>query len=171
MSVAAVALVLPAFVRPRRPPPDDSRRQNIVAAQTHLAEIKKLPAAQAEEYENEIKSRLLAEVEDSVAPAAADNTRRNMDKIGVVLIVVALLPGALTLYWHLGTPQAALSSSAAPNLQAALAGLELHIAQNPNDAKALSLMARTLQALGRQKEAADYFARAKAAEDANNQTP
>ncbi|MGI9297400.1 MAG: c-type cytochrome biogenesis protein CcmI [Gammaproteobacteria bacterium] len=170
MLAAALALALPAFLRPRRPPADDSRRENIAAARGHLRELQNraMPKEESEEYEAEIKTRLWEDAGESVSEKSDDANRTEKrrfaaaDKTGAAL-ACAILLSAPVLYWHLGAPSAL---SPPPNLEIAILGLRRHIAENPGDAEALALMGRTLATIGRAEEAAEYFARAREAESA-----
>lgn len=168
MLILALMLALPVFLRPRRLPPDDSRRENIAAARGHLRELQNraLPKEESEEYEAEIKTRLWEDAGDSVSEKG-DNSNRTekrfsaVDKTGAIVACIVLF-SAPFLYWNLGAP----SAPQMPNLDAAISGLRKHIAENPNDAEALALMGRTLATIGRAEEAADFFARAREAESA-----
>ena len=166
LAIVALAIALPSFLFPPNPAADNSRRENIAAAKARLQELQKseLPKTEADEYETEIKTLLLAETEKSAADSAP---RARADKTGALLVCLVLLCGAPPLYFHLGAPHIA-SAPPLPDLTAAIAGLKQHIADNPDDVEALMLLARTLVALGREKEAEEYFARAAAADKSEN---
>ena len=87
------------------------------------------------------------------------------DKLGALIACIVLLPGALSMYFWLGTPSALVAEapSAPPSLEEAAAGLRRYLADNPQDADALALMGRALSSMDRHGEAADFFARARAA--------
>ena len=87
------------------------------------------------------------------------------DKLGALIACIVLLPGALSIYFWLGTPSALVAEapSAPPSLEEAAAGLRRYLADNPQDADALALMGRALSSMERHGEAADFFARARAA--------
>ena len=87
------------------------------------------------------------------------------DKLGALIACIVLLPGALSMYFWLGTPSALVAEapSAPPSLEEAAAGLRRYLADNPQDADALALMGRALSSMERHGEAADFFARARAA--------
>lgn len=174
MVMLALALALPAFLRPSPTGKDDSRRdENIAAARARLQELKRrdLSPEELAEYEAEIKSRLLqdADIESDSSPSASQTARiasRRSDKPGAVITFFFLAPCALALFAYF------TAEPEHPDLRAAVANLEAHIEANPNDAEALAFMGRVLMATGREDEAAVFFARseiARAAAEANPQ--
>ena len=160
----ALAVVLPVFLRPHMPPPDKTRQDNITAAEERLAAVREreLSPRQLAEYESEIESELTNA--DKETEVAAPSGILRADKTGAAIVCAMLVPGVLALYLLL-SPSAPHSAA---SLADAIAGLEQHIQENPEDAQALGLMARTMAALGREAEAEEYFARARAAEQNNN---
>ena len=100
-----------------------------------------------------------------ISVKAAHKSPPAPDKLGALIACIVLLPGALSMYFWLGTPSALVAEepSAPPSLEEAAAGLRRYLADNPQDADALALMGRALSSMERHGEAADFFARARAA--------
>ena len=100
-----------------------------------------------------------------ISAKAAHKSPPAPDKLGALIACIVLLPGALSMYFWLGTPSALVAEapSAPPSLEEAAAGLRRYLADNPQDADALALMGRALSSMERHGEAADFFARARAA--------
>ena len=101
----------------------------------------------------------------NIAAKVAHKSPPAPDKLGALIACIVLLPGALSMYFWLGTPSALVAEapSAPPSLEEAAAGLRRYLADNPQDADALALMGRALSSMERHGEAADFFARARAA--------
>ena len=160
----ALAAVLPAFLRPLMPPEDTTQQDNIASAEERLAAAREreLSPRQLAEYESEIESELTNTEEKAEVKASSEALRA--DKMGAAIVCMVLVPGVLALYLLFRPP----TPHSPADLAAAIVGLEQHIQENPEDAKALGLMARTMAALGRDAEAEEYFARARAAEQKNN---
>ncbi len=171
----ALFLVLPAFLHPR-PPAASARPENIAAARARLRVLRQQQAAgelsveEMAEYESEIKQILVTEVEaeenDSVLPAESA-TDLVADKKAAAVVLAILVPGALALYFWLGSPHILFYSVppsdtvASPSLEDATAGLRRYIVANPQDGDALALMGRALTSISNHAEAATFFARAR----------
>lgn len=155
----ALALALPPFLRPRPPDAGDSRRRNIAAAHSRLAALRAredMSAGEAEEDESEIKMRLAAEAEPLPSADSFPAAARGPDWIGTALVLLALVPGALLMFAVLRPPEIS-----APDLAAAAERLQEHVEANPEDGAALALLGRTMRALDRPREAAEYFEQAR----------
>lgn len=178
MIAVAILIILPPMRRhDSSTTPDNDRdiirRQNIAAAREQLESMRADDGAPADmltldaqsEYETEIQSRLLEETEETAKDTPQEIRRTG--GLGAVLSVFFLIVGAPLIYIFAGTP-ALLSApdpvpanTPAPSMETALLGLEKHLQENPEDGEALALMGRALSSLGRYREAADYFARAR----------
>ncbi len=174
LGIAALALVLPAVLRPHAPAPTvpDARSANLAVLRAQLVQIDAdhangaLDAEQHRRARTEVARRMLDEEAGAPAVAVAGPSRRTAAGLGVLVPVVAV-----ALYAVLGSPEA-LSPQPAP--VAAEAGGEVtpekiaHMVElltartrdKPDDAEAWTLLGHGLRALQRFPEAVAAYRQA-----------
>ena len=110
MIVAALAFVVPPFLRARdNKSADTQRAENIAAAKERLKEVQarkdagEIDAAAAEEYEREIRHQLVAEAGDE--KTAADSPPPRADWQGALAAAIFILTIAPAFYLLAGSPQ------------------------------------------------------------------
>lgn len=157
-----------------RPLRDDAREADFYRAQ--LAEIARdvergqLPAQEAASARAEAARRLLAVQEPTQGAEPGALWRRRLAAVVVFLVVPAV---ALAVYIRLGQPDLAdeplaarkVDASSADAIEAAVAKIEAHLTQAPNDLRGWEVVAPVYMKLGRFTDAAAAYARALALGD------
>ena len=179
MTLAAVALVGPAFLRSRYGKASDRANQNVAIARERLAELEADRAAGALAEETYAQAR--AELENTLADDIDNGTpeqtveRGGRWAYGVILVAVPAL--ALALYFNVGAPQlveiagpGARLPASGPHEGAGAAGemppvedlaamLATKLEQNPNNPDGWYLLGRTYMSVQRYEDAAKAFER------------
>lgn len=169
---AVAALTLWPLARRQAAPGGEATDAAFYRAQ--LAEIDRdaerglLAPDEAEASRAEAGRRLLAaarrEAETAARPAAVRQNPRRAAAVLVLLLIPAL---SLGLYLRIGSPalpDQPLASRAAPgegaDIAQAIARIEAHLAQNPNDGRGFEVVAPVYLQLGRAQDAADAYGKA-----------
>ena len=171
LTALAVAAVLWPFLRPARPAVEggpDSRESAFYKAQ--LDEIARdvargqLPQDEAAAARAEAARRLIAA---SARPAdAAPSSASPRARYAVMALIILGLPAiALSLYWRIGAPNVPdaplaerRAAGAAPgDVEAAVAGVEAHLLEKPDDGHGWAVIAPVYMRLGRFADAARAY--------------
>lgn len=164
MVLCALALVLPIFFKnPKDNVSNDNanstRQGNLDAVQERLDNLragisaKEIDTNIADEYEQEISSQLLLDLEhDEVSWATG-----RWHIAGIALVVLLVAGVAPLLYSILGNPAMVASPA---NMTEMLNRLELRVAKSPNDIESILWLARILSAQNRISDASAYYTRA-----------
>ena len=169
MFIITLAIVLPVFLRKR--PVCDSKDfeqcENIAAAREYLRVGEERPqendnSGDIAEHKQETEDQLLSNTGDK--PATLISAITKPDRIGALFVTFFLLLTVPLFYLWTGNPDSTLSPQARlekqiTNLQTAVEKLRHRIAENPQDIKALSLLAATMMSLHNFEEAARYYQR------------
>lgn len=167
MIVAALALLLPAFLR-RDGAETDREQLNVRIARERLAELEaardngELDAEGFAQAREELETNLAADL------AAEQSSERRGGK-ALLLVLVGLVPAlALALYLHLGSPQfldvagpgggSAIDRLAAAgkppgSVEEMVSGLEARLAEAPNDPDGWYMLGRSYMAMKRYDDA------------------
>ncbi len=174
LGVAALALVLPALLRPQSPvrTSPDARSANLAVLRAQMVQIDADHASGALDVEQhrraraEVARRVLSEEAEAPAAAVAGPSRSTAVGLGVLVPTVAI-----ALYAVLGNP-AALSPQAAPvaaqvedevtpeKITQMVELLTARTRDKPDDAEAWSMLGHGLRALQRFPEAAAAYRQA-----------
>lgn len=171
MTVVAVGFVLARLVFPEGATRwADPREANLAALRAAWDELERdravglIPPDEQQSARNELASRALEELDEVAAPA----TRRPA-RLAAIIAALAIPLAAFALYGAIGEPQAIVSARAFQDFAGPLSAeqapafrnqLARHLADNPRDARAWTLLARLELALDRFREAEAAFERA-----------
>jgi len=176
LTLAALATLLRPLVHRPRPGSGDEEavaalfRRQLAETEAELAQGRISPD-QAAVARTEITRRMLAAAErgDAGAEAVLGGGAETFWRIGAAIGIAGVLPAAaIAVYFAVGSPSAIDRSAAieaanphgAVELAAAADRIKAHLQQTPSDLKGWTLLARTLAALDRFREARDAYARA-----------
>lgn len=180
-SLALAMLLVPLILRRRSPTSRDA--YNLAVYRDQLAEIERdlvrgvLAANEAEAARAEIARRILAlkPAENETGPTGHARGLKAHGAIprAVAIVAILLLPAAAgILYWQLGSPAlpdqpfaARTAGSATPvaanpalgDITEALARLDAHLKEHPEDLAGWQLLGRSKLSLGRYQEAAEAY--------------
>ena len=183
LTVACVAMVLPALLGRARPVGGSSRELNVAVYQDRLAELRAgleagdLDAEEFEQAKRDLDAALLEDVPESAedAETAQASTSPAGDGRWLAAVVAVALPlaGALA-YVLVGKPEAigvgpARASAPAgqntqtlPSVDEMVAGLEQRLRESPDDAEGWLTLARSYMVMRRHADAAAAYGRAQA---------
>ena len=179
MTLAAVALLAPAFFRSRKDADLDRSRQNVAIARERMKELQ--ADRDAGNLSEQTYTQALAELENTLADdldtTVGEPTSSVKGGRWALLLIAVLVPvSALGLYWQIGSPgliavsgpgaQAPSSPHAdgagmdeMPPVEELVAKLAAQLEENPNNPDGWYLLGRTYMSLQQYSEAAKSFER------------
>lgn len=158
---ASLVFVLLPLWRAGAPTPDKRREANIAVYHQRYDEIERevgagrLTRVEAEREKDALGARLLADVDETPAPAetATPATRPWLATLGMTLLLVG---GSSATYWYTGNFDA-VTAAPQPDIAAMIGDLEQRVAANPDDLQARAMLARAQQVTGDYAGAAASF--------------
>lgn len=173
MILAALAILAPALLRKSRTDSLGREEQNVNIAREHLVELEAglaeghIDQQQFEQAKLELEQSLLFDIEKGDDAAEEQNsTGSGRMAFGLLAVVIPVL--AISLYYHLGTPQQLEPQIAGhasgperqgdlPSVEEMLTALNDRLAENPDDAEGWYLLGRTQMALKGYSQAATAY--------------
>lgn len=171
--LAIIALLLPVlwFGKRRKTTAADRKEANLAIFRDQLADLEReqreenISREEFEQAHNELKRRLVDEIEPDAAAQAAD---ANPTSRPTAIALLLLLPlAALAGYLLLGTPKAIDPANTAPQKQmtvedinAMVAKLAARLESNPDDLKGWLMLGRSYKMMGRYQDAVAAYGKA-----------
>src|SRR5215211_7616040 len=169
LTAGLLAVILQPLASPARPEQEEAA---LAVYRDQLAELDReeiaglIAPAEAESARSEITRRLLKAAAGSKAASAGNASRLGRQALMASLVLIPAL--AVTFYLARGSPglpglpyaERMANAEANRDIDALIAKVERHLAQNPQDAAGWRVLAPAYRALGRYDAAANAFGQA-----------